>query len=154
MLIGLVVFAIARRRAALRRIPCMLNLARGAQGVGGAFLLTASLRFSRTPSPARNARERLRVLGREPRHSAGSRPDHRRRDHEFFRMALGASLSTSPSAPPGRGDLKFIASLAIPTPSSSTSLGTVTFSAGLALLIWALIDGNDEGWTSVHLCSA
>src|SRR6185437_11725137 len=29
--------------------------------------------------------------------------------------------------------------------------GIVTFSLGLGLLIWGLIDGNDDGWTSVGI---
>jgi hypothetical protein len=31
--------------------------------------------------------------------------------------------------------------------------GIVTFSLGLGLLIWALIDGNDSGWTSGSILS-
>ena len=46
------------------------------------------------------------------------------------------------------GTLKFIGESRDPNAKRLDVLGTVTFSAGLALLIWALIDGNDAGWSS------
>jgi hypothetical protein len=44
--------------------------------------------------------------------------------------------------------LKFIGESRDPNAKRLDISGTVTFSAGLALLIWALIDGNDAGWAS------
>jgi predicted MFS family arabinose efflux permease len=46
------------------------------------------------------------------------------------------------------GTLKFVGESRDPNAKRLDVLGTVTFSAGLALLIWALIDGNDAGWAS------
>ena len=43
MLIGLVIFAVASATCGLATDSLMLNLSRAAQGVGDAFLLTASL---------------------------------------------------------------------------------------------------------------
>jgi MFS family permease len=43
MLIGLVIFAVASAACGIANSALLLNLARGAQGIGGALLLTASL---------------------------------------------------------------------------------------------------------------
>src|SRR6201999_175499 len=44
--------------------------------------------------------------------------------------------------------LKFVAESRDPDAKQLDFRGIVTFSLGLGLLIWALIDGNDDGWTS------
>ena len=44
--------------------------------------------------------------------------------------------------------LKFISESRDPNAKRLDISETITFSAGLALLIWALIDGNDAGWAS------
>src|SRR6202035_1603873 len=48
MIIGLLIFAVASIGCGLATTSTLLNIARGLQGVGGAFLLTASLASIRT----------------------------------------------------------------------------------------------------------
>jgi hypothetical protein len=47
--------------------------------------------------------------------------------------------------------LKVVAESRDPNAKQLDFGGIVTFSFGLGLLIWALIDGNDDGWTSVGI---
>jgi hypothetical protein len=47
--------------------------------------------------------------------------------------------------------LKFIGESRDPNAKRLDISGTATFSAGLALLIWALIDGNEAGWASLSI---
>jgi sugar phosphate permease len=87
MLIGLVVFAAASAACGIAATSLMLNLARAVQGIGGAFLLTASLAIISAEFTG-EARARLCVLGREPRDRPGCRSDHRRRHYQCLRLAL------------------------------------------------------------------
>lgn len=148
MLIGLVVFAASSAACGLATSSLLLNIARAAQGVGGAFLVTASL------SILSNA-----FTGAERTHAFA-----------FWGASLGIALAIGPiiggvitnyfgwrwaflvnvpaSAILVAGTLKYIGESRDPNAKNLDVPGTVTFSAGLALLIWALIDGNDAGWSS------
>ena len=148
MLIGLVVFAASSAACGVATSSLLLNIARAAQGVGGAFLVTASLAIL---SNAFTGAERAHAFA-------------------FWGASLGIALAIGPiiggvitnyfgwrwvflvnvpaSAILVAGTLKFIGESRDPNAKRLDVLGTVTFSAGLALLIWALIDGNDAGWSS------
>ena len=148
MLIGLVVFAASSAACSVATSSLLLNIARAAQGVGGAFLVTASIA---TLSNAFTGVERAHAFA-------------------FWGASLGIALAIGPiiggvitnyfgwrwvfivnvsaSAILVAGTLKFIGESRDPNAKRLDVLGTVTFSAGLALLIWALIDGNDAGWSS------
>jgi EmrB/QacA subfamily drug resistance transporter len=148
MLIGLVVFAVSSAACGLATTSFLLNVARAVQGVGGAFLLTASLAIL---SNAFTGAERTHALA-------------------FWGAALGIALALGPivggvitntvgwrwvflvnvpaSAILVLATLRFIDESRDPNAKRLDFLGTVTFSIGLALLIWALIDGNDAGWGS------
>ena len=148
MLIGLVVFAASSAACGVATSSLLLNIARAAQGVGGAFLVTASL------SILSNA-----FTGAERTHAFA-----------FWGASLGIALAIGPiiggvitnylgwrwaflvnvpaSAILIAGTLKFIGESRDPNAKRLDFPGTVTFSAGLALLIWALIDGNGAGWSS------
>jgi len=148
MLIGLAVFALASVACGLATTSLLLNLARAGQGVGGALLLTASLAII---SQAFVGAERTRAFA-------------------FWGASLGMVLAVGPIIGgvitnffgwrwvflvnlPACAILIF-ATLRVVEESrdpNATQLdvpGIATFSLGLALLIWALIDGNDEGWSS------
>jgi MFS family permease len=123
----------------------LLNVARAAQGVGGAFLLTASLAILTQA-----------FTGAERSHAFA-----------FWGASLGIALAVGPiiggvitdcfgwrwvflvnvpaSALLILGTLKFIAESRDPNAKRLDLLGTATFSSALGLLIWALIDGNDVG---------
>jgi EmrB/QacA subfamily drug resistance transporter len=148
MLQGLGVFAAASALCGLAPTSAVLNVARAAQGVGGALLLTASL-----------ALITFNFVGAA-----------RTRAFAFWGASLGIALAVGPIAggiitrflgwrwiflvniPLCAGliyaTLKFIAESKDPEAKRLDFSGIVTFSMGLAILIWALIEGNDTGWTS------
>jgi EmrB/QacA subfamily drug resistance transporter len=148
MLIGLVVFAVSSAGCGLATSSLLLNIARAVQGIGGAFLLTASLAIL---SNAFTGAERTHAFA-------------------FWGAALGIALAVGPiiggvitnyfgwrwvflvnvpaSAILVVATLRYIEESRDPDAKRLDFLGTVTFSIGLALLIWALIDGNDAGWGS------
>jgi EmrB/QacA subfamily drug resistance transporter len=148
MLIGLTIFALSSAVCGIAPGSLMLNLARAAQGVGGAFLLTAS----------------LAILAHE---FAGEERSHA---FAFWGASLGIALAVGPIIGglitnffgwrwvflvniPASGilivaTLRYVGESFDPSAKRLDYLGVATFSIGLALLIWALIDGNDAGWAS------
>lgn len=153
MVAGLVIFAVASAACGVARSSLVLNLARAAQGIGGALLLTAALAIlSHTFSGAMRA-------------------------HAF--AIWGACIGIALTAGPIVGGLitnffgwrwvflvnipacvvLIVAAIAVIEESrdlQATRLdiaGIVTFSPGLFLLVWALIDGNDKGWSSGAILS-
>lgn len=148
MLIGLVVFAVASVGCGLATSSLLLNLARAFQGVGGALLLTASLAII---GNAFKSAERTRAFA-------------------FWGASLGIALAIGPivggviTSTVGwrwaflvniplcalliAATLKFVDESHDPSAKNLDFGGIVTFSGGLALLIWGLIDGNDTGWSS------
>jgi EmrB/QacA subfamily drug resistance transporter len=148
MIIGLLIFAVASVGCGLATTSTLLNVARGLQGIGGAFLLTASLAII---GNAFKGAERTRAFA-------------------FWGASLGIALAIGPIV----GGIitstigwRWVFLVNIPAcailiaatfkfieesrDSSATNLdfgGIVTFSGGLALLVWGLIDGNDAGWSS------
>ncbi len=151
MLIGLVVFAGASGACGIATTSLALNLARGVQGVGGAFLLTASLAII----------------------SAEFTGEARAGAFAFWGASLGIALATGPIIGGAITDafgwrwiflvnvpvcalliaatLRFIAESRDPAAKQLDFTGIVTFSLGLGLLVWALIDGNDDGWLSIGI---
>jgi EmrB/QacA subfamily drug resistance transporter len=151
MVIGLTVFAVASMACGSATNSIALIAARAAQGVGGAFLLTASLAVL---AHAFNGPERSRAFA-------------------FWGASLGIALAIGPviggvvtdyfgwrwvflvNVPAAvlliLGTLKFITESHDPKAKRLDVLGTATFSAGLALLTWALIDGNEAGWTNASI---
>jgi EmrB/QacA subfamily drug resistance transporter len=148
MIIGLVIFATASVGCGFAPTSIILNLARAGQGVGGAMLLTSSLAIIAHDftGPARN------------------------RAFAFWGASLGVALAVGPiiggaitkylgwrwiflvNVPVCFAlivmTLRLIKESKDPTAQGLDGKGIVTFSGGLALLIWALIDGNDAGWSS------
>jgi EmrB/QacA subfamily drug resistance transporter len=151
MLLGLVVFAIASAACGLAPSALALNLARGVQGVGGALLLTSS----------------LAIIAHDFRGEA------RAGAFAFWGASLGIALAAGPIVGGAITDFLgwrwvFLVNLplsailigaALRTTAESRDPGAqgldfpgiVTFSLGLGLLIWALIDGDDDGWTSISI---
>ncbi|MEA2808712.1 MAG: hypothetical protein QOJ17_2853 [Rhodospirillaceae bacterium] len=151
MLIGLVVFASASAACGIATTSLALNLARGVQGVGGAFLLTASLAII----------------------SAEFTGEARAGAFAFWGASLGIALAVGPiiggaitnvfgwrwiflvnvpvCALLVAATLRVVAESRDAAAKQLDFVGIVTFSLALALLIWGLIDGNDDGWTSVGI---
>jgi EmrB/QacA subfamily drug resistance transporter len=148
MLLGLGIFAASSALCGIATTPTLLNTARAIQGVGGALLLTAS----------------LAILSHSFVGAA------RTRAFAFWGASLGVALAIGPLAGglitnhfgwrwvflvnvPAcailiAATLKFIEESSDPSAKRLDVLGILTFGCGLAALIWALIDGNDAGWSS------
>jgi EmrB/QacA subfamily drug resistance transporter len=148
MIVGLLIFAVGSVGCGLATTSTLLNVARGLQGVGGAFLLTAS----------------LAIIGNTFKGA------ERTRAFAFWGASLGIALAIGPIVGgvitstigwrwvflvniPACAILigatfKFIEESRDPSAKNLDFGGIVTFSGGLALLVWGLIDGNDAGWSS------
>jgi EmrB/QacA subfamily drug resistance transporter len=151
MIIGLFVFAVASVGCGLATTSTLLNLARAAQGVGGALLLTASLAII---GNAFKGAERTRAFA-------------------FWGASLGIALAVGPiiggfiTSTIGwrwvflvnipacsvliAATLRFIEESRDPSAKKLDFGGILAFSGGLALMVWALIDGNDAGWWSLTI---
>jgi EmrB/QacA subfamily drug resistance transporter len=151
MLLGLIVFALASAVCGAATSALMLNLARGVQGVGGAFLLTAS----------------LAIISHEFTGQA------RARAFAFWGASLGIALALGPIVGGAITNffgwrwvflvnlplcallvvatLRVVAESRDPSAKALDFTGIITFSFGLGLLIWALIDGSDDGWVSTGI---
>lgn len=151
MIFGLVVFALASAVCGIAPSVVVLNLARAMQGVGGALLVTAS----------------LAIISHD---FAG---EERAGAFAFWGAALGIALAVGPivggvitnligwrwiflvnlplSAVLVVATLRFVEESRDPSAKRLDFAGIGTFSLGLALLIWALIDGNYDGWTSASV---
>jgi EmrB/QacA subfamily drug resistance transporter len=145
-LIGVVLFAVASGFCGLAQSALMLELARALQGVGASLLLTAALAII---NHAFAAHERAKAYG-------------------FWGTCVGIAIAGGPIVGGVVTDLfgwrwaflinlpiciaLFIAIAAFVDESRDHEAerldyaGILTFSAGLFLLIWALIDGNALGW--------
>ena len=151
MLIGLCIFGIASAGCGLAPSSMILNIARAVQGFGGAMLLTSALAIITST-----------FTGQE-------------RAHAF--AVWGAALGIALTAGPILGGLithafgwRWVFLVNVPLcliligatayvieesrdeqAKRLDFIGIVTFTPGLFLLIWALIDGNGVGWSSVSI---
>jgi EmrB/QacA subfamily drug resistance transporter len=148
MVIGLFVFAVASVGCGLAPTSLLLNVARAFQGVGGALLLTASLAII---GNAFTGAERTRAFA-------------------FWGASLGIALAVGPiiggiitdtvgwrwiflvNVPACAllifATFRYIEESHDPQAKNLDFGGIITFSGGLALMVWGLIDGNEEGWSS------
>jgi EmrB/QacA subfamily drug resistance transporter len=147
-LVGLAVFTIASGLCGLATSALVLSLARALQGIAASLLVTAS----------------LAVINHA---FAGA---ERAKAYAFWGACLGIAITGGPIVGGVITDLfgwrwaflinlpicavLFVAAVAVLTESSDHEAkrldfaGIITFSAGLFLLVWALIDGNSVGWGS------
>ncbi|MFJ3483063.1 MFS transporter [Pseudomonas sp. NPDC090202] len=146
--IGMLLFGLSSLACGLAVSPLMLNLARAVQGVGAALLLTASLAIiNHTFQGAERARA-----------------------YAFWGASLGVAITCGPiiggviSSVFGWtwaflinvpictalviATLKTVPESRDPDARGLDYTGIVTFSSGLFLLTWAVIDGNALGWTT------
>ncbi len=151
---GLAIFSVASLMCGLALDPTFLNLARAAQGIGGAIMFAVSLALVAQEFPA--GRERGMAMG-------------------IYGATIGIAVAIGPlvgglltdglgwesvfllNVPIG------IAAIAItywkvresrdPNATRVDWAGLATFSSALFLLVLALVRGNDEGWGSAIIVS-
>jgi EmrB/QacA subfamily drug resistance transporter len=146
--IGLAVFSAASLVCGLSTTSLMLNLARGVQGTGGAIMFATSLALI---AQAFQGRDRGTAFG-------------------IYGAVIGGAVAVGPlvggAITSGIGwrwiffvnvpigilaifiTLSRIAQSKDPTTRRIDWIGFVSFSASLFLLVFALVRGNDEGWSS------
>ena len=148
---GLLLFVTASLLCGLAGSPTMLNVSRGLQGIGGAMMFATSLALIAQEFAPQRARYRVRHLGCHHRLRSGGRTAGGRRAHR--RARLGVDLPGERSdRPRDRGDHRRPRARVRADPSARIDwAGVLTFSAGLFCLVFALIRGNDDGWTSAQI---
>jgi EmrB/QacA subfamily drug resistance transporter len=150
---GLVLFSAASLSCGLAGSPLALTLSRAAQGVGGAMLFATSLALI---AGAFQGRDRGIAFG-------------------IYGATIGAAVAIGPlvggaltdgfgwqwiffvNVPIGIAAV-FVTLAKVdeskdPNPAGIDWLGAITFSAALFMLVFALIRGNDEGWSSTLIVS-
>jgi EmrB/QacA subfamily drug resistance transporter len=151
MLAGLAIFAVSSLACGLATSGLMLDVARAVQGVGASLLLTAALAVI---NHVFVGAERAKAYG-------------------FWGACLGIAIASGPIVGgvitgalgwrwaflinvPVCAALLLTARAVIDESSDPDATrvdvrGMLTFSVGLFLFIWALIDGNARGWTSAAI---
>jgi EmrB/QacA subfamily drug resistance transporter len=149
--IGLVCFTTASAVCGLSVSPLMLNLARGAQGIGGAMMFATSLALI---AQSFEGKERGTAFG-------------------IFGAAIGAAVAIGPLVggvlTTGIGwEWIFFVNVPIgivalvlslreldesrdPDATGADWAGFITFSGSLFLLVFALVQGNESGWGSTKI---
>jgi EmrB/QacA subfamily drug resistance transporter len=145
---GLILFSIASLACGLATTPTMLTIARAVQGIGGAMLFATSLALL---AHAFSGRERATAFGIWGATIGGAvaigplvggvLTDSLGWEWIFFvnvPIGIAAALVTRAKVEESRD----------PGTSGIDWLGATTFSASLFMLVFALIRGNSEGWSS------
>ena len=151
--IGLVVFSVASLTCGLATTPLMLNLSRGAQGIGGAFIFATSLALI---AQAFSGKERGTAIGVYGAVVGGA-------------VAIGPLVGGAITSGIGWRWIFFvnipigviaviITLVKVDNATISTGrridwLGFVTFTTSLFLLVYALVQGNAKGWGSTLILS-
>src|ERR1700722_13112605 len=145
---GLVAFTAASLACGLAQSPTMLNLSRGVQGVGGAIMLSSSLALIANAFRGRDRGTAFAVYG----------------------AVLGAAVAIGPLVGGGLTSgigwrwiffvnvpigvvgavltVMHVAESRDPDAHGVDWIGLVTFSSSLFLIVYALTQGNNDGWGS------
>jgi EmrB/QacA subfamily drug resistance transporter len=151
MLIGLLIFATASAICGLATSSLMLNAARAAQGLGGAFLPTASLAILSNTFSGAERGHAFAFWGASLGIALAVGPIIGGLITDFFGWRWIFLVNVPASALLIACALKSIDESRDPNAKRLDIFGVMTFSAALGLLIWALIDGNDAGWGSASI---
>lgn len=148
MLIGLVVFAVASAACAAAPSVRTLNLARALQGVGGAMLLTASLAIISQEFTGHERAGAFAFWGASLGIALALGPIIGGTITRFFGWRWVFVINVPACALLVLATLKVVVESRDPDAQQLDVAGIATFSLGLGSIIWALIQGNDDGWTS------
>jgi EmrB/QacA subfamily drug resistance transporter len=148
---GLTVFTIASLLCGLANRPVVLNVARGIQGVGGAMMFATSLALLAQEFSGRERGTAYGVWGATIGGAAavgpligGALTQGFGWEYIFFiNLPIGV-IAVSLA-------MMKLADSKDPEATGVDWAGLVTFSAGLFLLVLALIRGNDKGWGSTQI---
>ena len=148
---GLVVFAIASAACGLSKTPLELNLARAVQGIGGACMFATSLALLANAFRASGRGFAFGVWGATTGAAVALGPllggvltDAFGWESIFF-VNLPLSVVALDIA------LTRVDESHDPDARGVDWLGLITFSPAMFLLVLALIEGNDRGWTSARI---
>ncbi|HET8949231.1 MAG TPA: MFS transporter [Solirubrobacteraceae bacterium] len=153
-LIGLVVFTVASVLCGLATSPLTLNLARAVQGVGGAFMFATSLALLASAYSGRDRGTALGLWGATTGAAVAVGP----LVGGILTEAIGWEAIFFVNVP--IGIVAVLLTLARveesknPVAGRPDWLGTVLFSGALFLLIFGLIRGNPEGWSSAQIVAS
>ena len=150
-MLGLVLFSLASLAGGLAQSEAWLIVARAVQGLGAAIVSPAALSIITTTfAEGRGAQPRARRLGRGRGRRRRGRRAARRDPHERPELALGA-VRQRPDRP-DRGARSrprlLLESRADDGTEGFDIPGAVTVTAGLALLVYAVVDAVNVGWGS------
>jgi EmrB/QacA subfamily drug resistance transporter len=148
---GLVLFTAASLTCALATSPLFLNLSRGAQGIGGAILLATSLALIAQEFQGRERGTAFGVWGATIGFAVAVGPLVGGLLTEFLgwewifyiNLPIGLATLVVTLLRVPEAHQRFEASIDWP--------GVATWTASLFLLVFALIRGNEEGWTSAQI---
>jgi EmrB/QacA subfamily drug resistance transporter len=151
--VGLGLFSAASLRCGLATTPLFLNLARGAQGVGGAIMFATSLALLAQEFHGKDRGFAFGIWGATIGGAVAIGP------------LVGGALTSAfgwewiffVNVPIGIAAMfaamRFIRESRDPEGRGIDWLGLITFSGSLFCLVFALIRGNDEGWSSGMIVS-
>ena len=146
--VGLVLFTVASLLCGLATTPTFLNLARGFQGVGGAVMFATTLALIAQEFQGRERGTAFGIWGATIGGAIAIGPLVGGALTEgiswhwifFINIPIGvAAIAVT---------LLRVSESRAPEKAGVDPLGVVTFSAGLFMLVFALIRGNEEGWAS------
>ena len=148
---GLVLFIAASLSCALATTPLFLNLARGAQGIGGAVMLATSLALIAQEFHGRDRGTAFGIWGATIGFSVAVGP----LVGGLLTEKLGWEWIFYINIPVGAFAL-VVTLLRVPkahqrTDASIDWVGVVLWTGALFLLVLALIRGNDAGWSSAQI---
>jgi EmrB/QacA subfamily drug resistance transporter len=151
--IGLVLFALASLGCGLSGSPTVLTVARAVQGIGGAMLFATSLALLASAFEGRERATAFGIWGATIGGAVaigplvgGALTDSLGWEWIFFvnvPIGIAAAFVTMAKVDESKD----------PTPAGVDWLGALTFSASLFMLVFALIRGGEEGWSSTLIVS-
>jgi EmrB/QacA subfamily drug resistance transporter len=148
MLAGLVVFATSSAVCGLAPSPLVLNVARAVQGLGGALLLTAALAIISSTFEGAARTRAFAVWGASLGIALTAGPIVGGAITNWFGWRWVFLVNVPLCAGLVIATLFVIRESRDPQARRLDFAGVLTFTPGLFLLVWALIDGNREGWSS------